>query len=42
MLPLAKKSQTGEVKLILASGSARRKILLETAVDKGNKADILI
>jgi hypothetical protein len=32
MLPLAKQSQTGKIKLILASGSARRKFLLETAV----------
>lgn len=34
MLPLAVKSQTGEIKLILGSGSARRKLLLETAVIK--------
>jgi len=34
MLPLASKSQTGEIKLILASGSARRKLLFETAVIK--------
>jgi hypothetical protein len=33
MLPLASKSQTGEIKLILASGSARRKLLLETLVN---------
>lgn len=32
MLPLALKSQKGEVKLILASGSARRKFLFETVV----------
>lgn len=32
MLPLAKKTQTGEIKLILASGSARRRLLFETAV----------
>lgn len=32
MLPLAQKTRTGEIKLILASGSARRKLLFETAV----------
>lgn len=32
MLPLVEKSQTGEIKLILCSGSARRKFLLETVV----------
>jgi len=32
MLPLAKKSQNDEIKLVLASGSARRKWILENAV----------
>lgn len=42
MLPLAKKSHTGEINLILASGSARRRLLLETAVLKQKQTDRFI